>query len=841
MGASAEGDEADVDALMRLASAARARGEWRETRRHARAALALVPQLEAAELLVAEADQALSAETLAAIQAAAEVTQQQLEERRQRRRFPLAGLFGGLPLPRLALPRVALPSGPSLPRPGFGWPRIPGGGLSRASVGGTPILPIAGAATLFVLAGLAAFIALGQLSNDDGGEPPALAANATSVPEPGAGGGADDPTPTPSVAGDSLEAPTIEAVGCRQLEDGVTLECRPTIDGAADSYLWAAAGGEPADGDGEVFRTVMPAGGPYRIALEVCSGAACSSSESQAFVVSVEAAATPEPSVSTDPGGASSDPAPTATPLAGPPPPAAPSISGVSCSPSPAEAGETVVCSGSFGGGAVSTFDWSVNGLLIASSATLSGAYDGAGQRTIGLQVCNAGGCDSDTFTLIVQAPPELNPPVINSIGCTPTAIQVGDGVTCEPTVSGEVDAYAWSSGASRGSQPTFSISFAIVGTRTIELEVCNADGCDTGGAEIEITALPPPPAPELDVSTFTLNFGTTATTLPLQIANTGGPTLDWFVIESLTWLSASPTNGNQSGTVNVTVDRSTLPSGPSAGVFNVNSNGGNVAISVSLVKPDVVDPVVTAPASTSIEVAFGESGVPIGDPAVVAWLAGASAVDDLDGVLSVGTNAPAIFPIGGTPVTFSATDAAGNSGQDSATLTITIEDDVTPPVVTAPGDTEVSVAFGTTSVPDSNPDVAAWLALASVFDERGEVLTIGHGPTSFAPGATAVTFSATDAASNTGDATATLTVTVLPETFTLTLLDDGNGSASSPQEGTQLSGTPVTLSASPDSGFLFDAWSGGLSCPVDGSTNPAAGFTLLANATCTANFVVVP
>ncbi len=245
-----------------------------------------------------------------------------------------------------------------------------------------------------MLAALAAFVALGQLSNDGGSEPVELVANPTSVPEPAAA----TASPTPSVAGDAVQAPTIEAVGCRQLEDGVTLECRPTIDGAADGYAWEAAGGDPPSGDGEVFRTVLPAGGPYRIALEVCNDGTCSASESQAFVVAVDAVA-PEPVVSSDPAGSTgssgwsgASPAPTATPLAGPPPPTPPSIDGVGCSPSPSEIGERVVCSGSFSGGPVSTFDWSMNGVLIATSATLSGVYQSVGQRTIGLQVCNAGG-----------------------------------------------------------------------------------------------------------------------------------------------------------------------------------------------------------------------------------------------------------------------------------------------------------------------------------------------------------------------------------------------------------------------------------------------------------------
>ncbi|MQC83177.1 MAG: hypothetical protein DWG75_02865 [Chloroflexi bacterium] len=64
--------------------------------------------------------------------------------------------------------------------------------------------------------------------------------------------------------------------------------------------------------------------------------------------------------------------------------------------------GDTVSCSGAFAGGPVASYDWSVNGILIASNRTLSGAYTSSGARTIGLHVCNAGCCDTETTTLTV-------------------------------------------------------------------------------------------------------------------------------------------------------------------------------------------------------------------------------------------------------------------------------------------------------------------------------------------------------------------------------------------------------------------------------------------------------
>jgi hypothetical protein len=71
------------------------------------------------------------------------------------------------------------------------------------------------------------------------------------------------------------------------------------------------------------------------------------------------------------------------------------------------------------------------------------------------------------------------------------------------------------------------------------------------------------------------------------------------------------------------------------------------------------------------------------------------------------------------------------------------------------------------------------------------------------------------------------------PPQYTLTVNTVGQGSVSlNPAGGTYGAGTVVTLTATPDSGWVFDNWSGDLS----GSTNPAA-ITMNSNKTVTANF----
>jgi len=85
----------------------------------------------------------------------------------------------------------------------------------------------------------------------------------------------------------------------------------------------------------------------------------------------------------------------------------------------------------------------------------------------------------------------------------------------------------------------------------------------------------------------------------------------------------------------------------------------------------DITVPVVTAPANISV-VATQAGGMPATDTAIVAFLNGAAASDSVDGAITPANDAPAVFPIGATLVTFSATDAAGNTATATATVTVT-------------------------------------------------------------------------------------------------------------------------------------------------------------------------
>jgi len=154
----------------------------------------------------------------------------------------------------------------------------------------------------------------------------------------------------------------------------------------------------------------------------------------------------------------------------------------------------------------------------------------------------------------------------------------------------------------------------------------------------------------------------------------------------------------------------------------------------------DTTPPVVTAPANITKEATGPTTPVNLGT---------GTATDDVDGAITPTASPTGPFAVGVHFVTWSATDAAGNTGSATQKVTIT---DTTPPVVTPPANktvtatgTHTSVSLGTATATD-------------IVDGTVTATPSTTGP--FPVGTTIVTWSATDAAGNTGTATQTVTVT---------------------------------------------------------------------------------
>ena len=121
---------------------------------------------------------------------------------------------------------------------------------------------------------------------------------------------------------------------------------------------------------------------------------------------------------------------------------------------------------------------------------------------------------------------------------------------------------------------------------------------------------------------------------------------------------------------------------------FSVTDSAGNNSTEFATVSVvDSTPPVVTAPVDITVE-ATGPAGTPESDPAIIAFLAGASATDlvDDDQTLLITHDGPAMYPLGvTTTVTFSVTDSADNTGTEFATVTVTVASPEDPPANNAP------------------------------------------------------------------------------------------------------------------------------------------------------------
>ena len=140
----------------------------------------------------------------------------------------------------------------------------------------------------------------------------------------------------------------------------------------------------------------------------------------------------------------------------------------------------------------------------------------------------------------------------------------------------------------------------------------------------------------------------------------------------------------------------------------------------------------VTPPPDITAEATGSLTALDIGTPTVT----------DADPDPTITNDAPGLFPLGTTVVTWAATDSGGRT--TTTTQTVTVRDS-TPPVVTAPPDVTVEATGPLTTVA---------LGTATATDNLDQNLTAAHdAPVSFPPGETLVTWTATDSEGNEGTA----------------------------------------------------------------------------------------
>ncbi|MGH9178131.1 MAG: HYR domain-containing protein [Acidimicrobiales bacterium] len=201
------------------------------------------------------------------------------------------------------------------------------------------------------------------------------------------------------------------------------------------------------------------------------------------------------------------------------------------------------------------------------------------------------------------------------------------------------------------------------------------------------------------------------------------------------------------------------------------------------------------------------------------------SAIDAVSGTLATACTpaSGAVFPIGTTSVTCTATDGAGNTGRASFGVTVA---DTTAPQLTLPS----GVAAEATG-PDGA--AAAWTATATdLVDGEVDVTCDPASATTFPLGATTVACSATDGAGNTATASFTVTVadTTAPDLDLPTAIvaeatgPDGAAVTYTAGAGDAVDGD-VVPHCEPPSGRTFAIGTTPVSCSAtDGAGNTATG-----------------
>jgi gliding motility-associated-like protein len=185
-----------------------------------------------------------------------------------------------------------------------------------------------------------------------------------------------------------------------------------------------------------------------------------------------------------------------------------------------------------------------------------------------------------------------------------------------------------------------------------------------------------------------------------------------------------------------------TFPIGTTTVTWTVTDGSGKTATATQLVTiVDNINPTITAPAAVSVNLTNGcaASNVVLGTPITA----------DNCSVASITNNAPAIFQLGTTTVTWTVTDASGNSA--TSNQTVTVIDNINPTIV-APAAISMNVTSGcnVTGLALGTPFTADNCSVASVTN---------NAPTTFPIGTTTVVWTVTDGSGHTATANQLVTI----------------------------------------------------------------------------------
>lgn len=180
-----------------------------------------------------------------------------------------------------------------------------------------------------------------------------------------------------------------------------------------------------------------------------------------------------------------------------------------------------------------------------------------------------------------------------------------------------------------------------------------------------------------------------------------------------------------------------------------IDAAGNSATAQQNVVVTDTIKPSITAPVAVDVPTNVGSctrslASLTLGSPTIG---------DNCAGSLVLGNDAPALFPIGTTVVTWTVMDAGGNSA--TATQSVTVRDDLAP-VIVAPASITVPAPAGTCSIPAS----ALALGTPVVSDNCGVGTPENDAPAVFNVGITQVIWRVFDTYGNMSTAAQLVTVT---------------------------------------------------------------------------------
>jgi hypothetical protein len=390
----------------------------------------------------------------------------------------------------------------------------------------------------------------------------------------------------------------------------------------------------------------------------------------------------------------------------------------------------------------------------------------------------NAGNSTTGTQRVIVTEDPAVNPTITAPDDVT---VNTGPGATSCGTV------------VSDATLGTATASDNCAGVSITRSGVPAGNNFPVGTTTVTYTATDKSGNTATDTQTVTVTDNTVpVVTAPANVTAYTGPgaTSCGTVVDDTTLGTATATD-NCPGVG--AVSRSGVPSGNSFpvgtttitySVTDAHGNSGSATQTVTVIDNTV--PVITAPANVTAYTGAGATSC--GTVVSNATIGTATATDNCPGVGAVSrTGVPSgnVFPVGTTTINYSVTDANGNTGTASQTVTVI---DNTPPVISCPANITLEPTCPTGAIATWTPPVGTDNCPSAVTTR-----TAGAAPgTVFPIGTSTVTYTVVDAAGNSSSCSFTVTVKT-PQAVVQDLINQVNASSLS---GTQKNGLLAKLNA---------------------------------------------